>query len=175
MAIIAKGSSGGGNFKPCPPGLHQAVCCDVIDLGMVPTKFGKDQHKVHIRWQVDETMEDGKPFMIQQRYTLSLNEKATLRHHLESWRGKPFSAEELTGFDLEKLIGANCQIVVVQRPDEQGRVWANVQTVTPMGKGMKKLAVRDYIREKDRAPQPAEPETEDYSDVGEDELEPIPF
>ena len=33
MAIIAKGSS----FVPCPAGLHQAVCCDVIDLGIVPT------------------------------------------------------------------------------------------------------------------------------------------
>lgn len=172
MAIMAKAGSN-GNFKPCPAGLHQAVCVDVIDRGVLPGQFG-EKHKVDVRWQVEQGMEDGKPYMIQQRYTLSLNEKATLRHHLESWRGKPLSDQELAGFDLEKLIGANCQIVVIHRPGDQGKVWANVQTITPLGKGMKKLTVRDYTREPVKA---AEPEPEDYSDQGDEEPDdsPVPF
>lgn len=164
MPIIAKARSN-GNFEPCPAGLHQAVCVDVIDKGVLPGQFG-EKHKIDVRWQVEQTMKDGKPYMIQQRYTLSLNEKATLRHHLESWRGKPFTDQELAGFDLEKLIGANCQIVVIHRPGDQGKVWANVQTITPLGKGMKKLTPRDYTREPAKA---EEPEPEDYADQGDEE------
>ena len=38
-----------------------------------------------------------QPFVLSKGHTLSLYEKANLRHNLESWRGKQFTAEEWPG------------------------------------------------------------------------------
>jgi hypothetical protein len=147
MAIIAKGSS----FTPCPAGLHQGVCADVIDLGMVDGQFGL-KHKVTLVFQVNEPMDDGRPFLVQRRYTVSLDQKASLRKDLESWRGRPFTADELKGFDLEKLLGVNCQLNV-QQSDRDGTTYANITAIVPLSRGMAKMAVSGYIRKKDREPE----------------------
>lgn len=152
MSIIAKDNSN-GTYIPCPAGPHQAVCVDVVDLGLLEQTWNgqkKTQHKVRVVWQTDEPMADGKPFLASKRYTLSLNEKASLRHDLEAWRGRPFTGEELKGFDVETVIGANCQINV-QHVDKGGTVYANVISIMPLTKGMVKLQPKDYVRVKDRA------------------------
>lgn len=143
MAIIV--SHAGKDFVPAPEGMHTAVCCDVLDLGMQETQWG-NKRMVKVRWQTEDTMEDGKPFLIQKRYTASLHPKATLRQDLESWRGQRMTEDEAAGFDLEKLIGINCTIQVLHaRKDDL--VFANVKTIVPPMKGAKKLAIRGYIRE----------------------------
>ena len=116
MAIIASAKS--GNFVPVSEGVHTAVCIWVIDLGdQYSEKFDNTSRKVQLTWEIpDETIEiDGeqKPRVISKEYTLSLNEKAVLRQHLEAWRGKKFSEEELKGFDLANIIGASCQLQVL--------------------------------------------------------------
>jgi hypothetical protein len=81
------------------------------------------------------------------RYTLSLHEKANLRRELETWRGKKFTAEEGEGFDLEKLLGANCQLQVIHNEKDDGTVYANVQAIVPAGRGLEKLSIPpDYVR-----------------------------
>jgi hypothetical protein len=168
MSLIA--SDKGKNLTPCPAGVHTAVCVDVIDNGLIAQEYGgkkKEVHKVTLRWQVEEVnLEQGRRFSVQKRYTLSLNEKATLRKDLESWRGRPFTREELAGFDLEALLGANCQVAVVHSPGRKdpSSVFANVQTVMALGKGMERLVPTDYVRERDRTDTSSpvvEPEPED--------------
>jgi len=168
MAFMVSGSES-KTFTPAPEGTHQAVCVDVIDKGMQPNPFkdGALQHKVDLAWQIGELRDDGKRFVIYKRYTASLNEKATLRHDLESWRGKPFTAAELKGFDLESVIGANCLLNVVHRASQSdaSRIYANVAAVMPLLKGMTKMAAQGYERKTEEA----EPETETELD------DPIPF
>lgn len=149
MAIIARDSQ--TDFTPAPEGLHQAVCVDVVDQGLKDSQWG-EKHKVDIRWQIDQPNPDnqGKPFMVIKRYTLSLSEKANLRQDLEAWRGRRFSKEELEGFDLEMLIGVNCQVQIIHNLGDNGKKWANVQAVVPLGKGMAKIQAQDYIRVIDR-------------------------
>ena len=139
-------------FDPAPEGLHQAVCCDVVDLGEVETRFGR-KLQVEFRWFLECNNEKtGKPFMSVKRYTNSLNEKATLRHHLEAWRGKKFTQNELEQFDLETCLGVNCQIQIVHNITDDGTAYANVQTIVPAPRGAIKLIVPgDYVRAKDRA------------------------
>jgi hypothetical protein len=145
MPIIARASSHGENFAPAPQGMHRAICCDVCDLGMVPGKWG-EKHLVRIVWQIETLMSDGKPFMVDQRYTLTLDERANLRKDLEAWRGKPFTLTEAAGFDLERLIGVPCSLIVLHKPGrEAGKVFANVQRVLPAQPGAK-LVIRDYTR-----------------------------
>lgn len=158
MAIIAK-DSGAGNYEPVPEGLYAAVCCDVIDKGLQETQYGA-KHKVQIRWQIDHLREDGKPALAMATYTVSLSEKASLRKVLESWRGKKFTAKELEGFDLELLLDKGCQVQLVHSLGQNGRTFANVQAVVPLGKGVKAAKVTDYIRTKDREQKPQEAKQE---------------
>lgn len=154
MAIYAKASGGGQEYTPAPAGAHAAVCCDVVDLGILEVTFGgktKKQHKVNIFWQIAEDRDDGKPFMVRKRYTLSLHEKASLRKDLEAWRGRAFTPQELEGFDLEQLLGKPCMLSIIHAPKpDGGGTWANVAAIMKLGKGMAAISVRDYVRQQDR-------------------------
>lgn len=169
MGLIARDSR--REFTPAPEGLHQGVCCDVVDLGLQETPWGQKE-QIRIVWAIDAQDEQGRMILVVKKYTLSLNEKATLRHHLEAWRGRKFTGEELQGFDLEKLIGANCQVQVVHNLGDDGRTYGNVQAVVPIGKGMTKLRPPEtYTRVKDRTNAPTN------GAVAEEEThgEPVPF
>lgn len=185
MPIIAKGGDS-KSYAPAPEGVHQAVCVDVIDLGMVKSAFNDDktgepkfQHKVNVVWQIGDKRDDGKRFQLYKRYTLSLHEKAALRHDLESWRGKAFTFDELAGFDVERLVGANCLINVQHRKSADGtKTYANVVAVMPLVKGMPKMAAHDYKR-----PEPEAPPRVEEPPVGDDDVsvpdyddsDPVPF
>ena len=98
-----------------------AVCVDVIDLGELPTAWGP-KPKIELRWQLDEiNPETQKPFQVRARFTNSLHEKAILRQTLETWRARKFTAEELKGWDLEKLIGVCAQVQIIHAPGDEGR------------------------------------------------------
>lgn len=145
MPLIIKGTD--TDFTPAPPGLHQAVCCDVVDLGVVEGKFGP-KRKLKIVWQLESRNEKGERFQVRASYTQSLAEKSNLRHALEAWRGRPFSQEELRAFDVERLIGANCQMQVAHRVSQStGRTYANPMALLPLAKGMKKMTPENYERE----------------------------
>ena len=157
MSIIAKASNAGGDFfAPAPQGVHRAICCDVVDRGLVAGKFG-EKHQVRIVWQLETLMDDGRPYLIDRNYTLSLDERSALRHDLETWAGKPLTLEQAAGFDLEKLIGVTCTLLVVHKKGTQGdRIFANVSAVLPKQPGHP-LAVGHYVRVIARTAQPAKP------------------
>lgn len=150
MPIIAREPE--SKYTPAPEGLHQGVCVDVHDQGMQQTPWG-DKHKVLVIWQLEGVDEDtGKRYQVRKNYTLSLSEKANLRRDLECWRGRKFTKDELQGFDVEKLLGANCQLQVVHNLTDDGKVYANVQAIVPFNAKLgPKLVAQDYVRMKDRA------------------------
>lgn len=151
MALTAK-STGTGDFEPLATGLHHGVCYGIVDLGTQPSnspKF-KDSRKIAILWEVPseriEYEKDGKkynnPRGVSGMWTLSLSEKSKLRPMLESWRGKPFTAEELEGFDVKKVLGANCYLNIVHKNgsgQNAGKVYANVASVNPLPRGAGQL------------------------------------
>jgi hypothetical protein len=148
MAIMVSDNSKA--FTPAPEGIHQAVCCDVIDHGICETKFGT-KPRVELRWVINEVNDDGRLYMVVKRYTASLNEKATLRQDIETWRGKKFAKGDLRNFDLEQLIGDNCQVQIVHSTSDDGRTWANVKAIVPISKGMSRLEIPDdFTRKTDR-------------------------
>jgi len=148
---------GSGSYVQCPTGTHHAVCVDVVDLGVeISDKYFNEKtgepnkaHKVRFVWQISEPlMDDGRRYSISRKFTLSLNEKSALRKFLESWRGQPFTAADLSsGFDVEKLIGVNCILQVLQSEDGK---YHNVSAVMPLTKGVKAIEAEGYVRVKDR-------------------------
>jgi hypothetical protein len=116
MGIIAKDN--GGDFEPVPLGIHRAICINVFDIGYQPGYQGAPpKHQVVILWEIEARQKwepnTGKRFTVTKFYTLSINAKSNLGQDLESWRTKPFSEEELEGFDLDNIIGKRCQLNLV--------------------------------------------------------------
>ena len=172
MPILAK--QGGGDFVPCPAGQQRAVCADVIDLGVKKTAFG-DKHKVRIVWQSEKPMPDGKPFQCRQDYNLTLgtaDKPSKLREHLECWRGRPFTEKEAESFDVERLLNANCYILISHEKMSRGGVWAAVKAIMPPLPGPK-LVVRDYVRQTDKPAAAATPEPDEPGSHDEDPFPPV--
>jgi len=144
MTLIAKKS--GEGFEPIPQGTYQAVCYGAVDLGVQLSTgiyAGKKAHQILVFWEIPELLiqmeKNGKqvslPRVLSKRYTLSLNEKATLFNDLQSWRGRAFTEKELEGFDVFNVIGANCIITVTH--SEKGKHKA--ASVAALMKNMRKL------------------------------------
>ena len=131
-------SSGGGDYENLAPGRYKAACYKIVDMGSRMESFqGQPEKKratVYIYWEVthmqmgndgeefwdDIAMTDGRPFSIGKKYTASLNENSTLHRDLKSWRGKPFTAIELAGFNIENVLGVSCELEVVPYKTQDG-------------------------------------------------------
>ena len=136
MAIIASSS---GNRDPIPEGVYAAVCTRVIDLGTQYNKvFGSKARKVMISWEIPECtfMIDDNPMprMISREFSLTLNNKSTLKPFLEGWRGKSFSDNELAGFDLGDVLKAPCQLQIIH--NDAG--YEKISSIMALPKGVKK-------------------------------------
>ena len=140
MSLLVNAGNGGGDFEQCPAGSFAARCYQIIDLGHQTFEWkgeAKVAPKVRITWELNEMMQDGRPFSISKEYTASIGDKANLRKDLEAWRGRPFSAEELRNFSLENVLGAPCLLGVVHKPSKDGsKMYANVGSVMALPKGM---------------------------------------
>lgn len=143
MAIVAS-KTAGADFELPEPGAYPARCFRVIDLGSHMVEFQgtkKTRREIRLYWELlgDERMDDGRPFSVSKKYTLSLDDRATLRRDLEAWRRKPFSEGELAAFDVAKLAGAPCLLSIVH-VERNGKTYANVGSLMPLPKGTPKPA-----------------------------------
>lgn len=114
--MIVKDS--GSNFEQAPLGTHIARCIGLIDVGTHTSDWKGSpirRRQVIIKWELPmELREDGQPFIASEFYTMSLSDKANLRHALINWRGRDFTPEELRGFELKNILDKGCQITITQ-------------------------------------------------------------
>jgi len=134
MTLVATDT--GTTFTPPPAGTHLAYCCQVIDLGTQHSKFyDKFRKRCLIGWELPNEMgDDDTPLLVWREYTVSLGENATLRAHLQSWRGREFTEEELKGFHLKKILGVPCMINITHRTND-GKTYGDVAAVMALPKG----------------------------------------
>ena len=175
--IVAKNE--GGTFQIAPAGQYNAVCCDVIDLGMVETTY-KDKkkvvHKCAIVFQLDEKDDKGKRFEVAERFTVSMYDTARLRKFLGDWRGKAYTDEEAeAGAPLHKLEGVNALVQIEHNPSG-GKTYANVGSIMKAPKGAPTLKIEGYTRASfwKKSEPPKEPE-ESFPAALEDEDDDLPF
>lgn len=146
MSIIVKEQSSRPKAPPIPAGMHVATCYYVVDVGTQHWSYmgdPKSGRKVYLGFEVhgermtipakDGEPEKDLPRAASQDYTISLDKKANLRKTLDSWRGVPFTPEELKGFDLKNILGAPCMLNLAHSVCGQ---YANIIGVVPMMKGM---------------------------------------
>lgn len=137
MGLVAS-NNGGTSYEPIPEGVFTAICYSIVDCGdQYSEKFNNTARKVLITWELpDETIEiDGeiKPRAISKEYTLSLADKANLRKHLEAWRSKKFTEDELRGFDLKNVMGKACQVQIIHN----AKGYAEIAAIMALPKGSK--------------------------------------
>ena len=155
MSIIVKDS--GGNFERPLPGMHHGVCSNIYGPFRSTYMYqGKEvsADKVIIMFELEERLSKGDfancRFTQSQTFTASLSEKSKLRPFLESWRGMPFTEEQAKGFDLEKLIGVNCNLNLIEKPRQGGGSSIVIVGIVPPIKGQEALKTelpRDYVPE----------------------------
>lgn len=132
-------------------GSYLARCCWVIDLGTQQSDFGP-KRKLLLAWELPEvlrTFDDTigpEPATVTKFYTASLSEKANLRKDLELWRGRAFSAEELAGFDLRKLLGVPCLLTITHRANAAGEKRATVAGLGKLPRGVEVPAASQPTR-----------------------------
>jgi hypothetical protein len=147
MGLVAKAEEG-SSFIPVPPGMHLARCYRIVDLGtQESTYMGNVKHVPRVLFQFEVHSEDsqgqplvtsnGEPMTVSKTFTLSLAEKATLRRDLETWRGKPFSKEELRGFELKNVLGQWGMITVAEN-ESNGKTYTNIANINPVPVTIKK-------------------------------------
>ena len=150
MPLLAK-NRGGEDFAPVTPGMKQGVCYLVADIGTQPSNNPqfRPRRQVVIGWELplEPKIEilDKKtskkvlmPRVLSRTFTLSLSKKANLTPMLVSWRGRAFTDQELEGFDLQKILGANCLMNVINETKD-GKTYANISSVSPLMPNMPKL------------------------------------
>lgn len=136
-------------FWETPPcDRHPAVCIDIVPIGMEETEYTdkktgvitkKEVPKVYLVFQVypenGSRDSNGNPFHIDNKFTASLAPQAILRLKLERWRGqmvngkiqdRPFTKQELDGFNLAKLKGVPCWLSLIPNGN-----FVNVSDIEP--------------------------------------------
>jgi hypothetical protein len=142
---MIEATSDGKNFEPIPAGTYAARCYQMVHIGTVVENYmgtDKEMNKARIYWELPtETKafkegEEAKPYSVSKEFTLSMHEKSNLRKFLEGWRGKGFSEEEAKKFDITKLLGVSCLLSIVHKTSKDGKVYANISSVSTLPKGM---------------------------------------
>ena len=121
----------GGNFEKHPPGIWQAVCLDVIDLGMQWTEFqGKRKlvRKLMLVFETEHVGADGKRGIVTKKFTASLYPNAKLTGFLGQWRGRQIVPGD--NVDLKKLPGTCCTLVLSHQQSLSGRTYVSIDAVS---------------------------------------------
>ncbi|RIE06569.1 phage replication initiation protein, NGO0469 family [Candidatus Cryosericum terrychapinii] len=136
MGLIAKNEV--GEKGVIPAGTHVARCYGIIDLGtQYSKKFGRWASKIMVQFELPADLtDDGRPAIISKTYTLSLNDKASLKKDLESWLGRSVTAnEERDGFALGSMLGAACLLSVLHSENAE-KAYAYIAGVMSVPEGM---------------------------------------
>lgn len=152
MSLTVKNE--GGDFTPCPAGNHLGICYGVIDLGTQKSDAFQWEGKLIpestrpqllLMWEIPteliEIEGEMKPAVISKFYNAFWGERASLRIHLEAWRGRPFVGEEIAVFNVGNLLGKPCMINVLHT--EAGK--AKIAGIAAIPKGM---AVPELMNDK---------------------------
>lgn len=141
----------GATYKLPSPGSIQGVLAEVVDLGDVTTEYQGNKRvrqMCQLTFEINEMVERDdheQRMIVSRRFTASLHEQASLRAFLEGWRGKTFTDEELTGFDLDNIVGTNAILSLVHSTSK-GKTYCNIDSAAALLRGMDKMTVSaDYL------------------------------
>jgi hypothetical protein len=145
------------NFKPVPAGTYLGRLYKLVDIG---TQQGEWQGKVTYQRKVIFHFElfgeddfgnpllrdDGKPFIITKYYNRTLNEKSTLRKHLQAWLKIDFDKLE-NPFKAEDLLGKFATVSVSQYEGKNGDMKSSIDSLSAVPAMVSKHGLPEGINE----------------------------
>jgi hypothetical protein len=154
MTLTVSATSG-GSFIQVPPGSHLARCYRIIDLGTQETTYqGQLTRSPRVLFQFEIHSEDnngkplltpdGKPLSASKNFTLSFNERSSLRKSLQVWRNKEFTSEELKLFNLEDVLG-DWALLTIVHSESKGTVYANIENINPVPTTVRKAGLPEPV------------------------------
>lgn len=154
--VVVSGEGNGGDFEYPPFGDHQAVMCDIQDLGEEEVEYKgqkKMSHKVLLVFQLEcehgDRRKDGTRFTVRRKFTRSLYNSALL-DFLIQWRGKAFTADEIKEFRLKTLYGVNASIVYGELPSKTpgGKPYKGIVSISKWNTKLgPTIRPENYVRE----------------------------
>jgi hypothetical protein len=151
MGLSVQVDGSGKEFEPIAEMIQPAVIADIVDKGMVDNAFkpGTKIHKCYFVWLLSETDTEDRPKRTFQSFTVSLNEKSSLRKFLATLGYKDF--EKGKPFDLDTLIGTKRVLVLTEEDGENGKKFIKITATMPVKKGMNAPDVpADFVRKQDQ-------------------------
>lgn len=137
-------------FKLVPAGTHLARFYRIVDLGTQRSSWNGQEkflRKMMIRWEIhgedDQgaplVTDEGEPLSLFKNYTHSMAENSNLRKDIQLWQGFKFRDDnEARRFNLGSILGEWCMVSVVHDSGNDGKVYANVNSITPVPPIIKK-------------------------------------
>ena len=129
-----------------PAGTHIARCYKMIHVGTRSYEYNGDPKTKNSIWFYFElptemrTFDKDKgeqPLSINIEYNLTFYEAAKLFQHVNSWRGKTLTPQEIDDFEIDSLIGEPCMLSVIHNVSpKNGKTYANITAVSAMPKGI---------------------------------------
>jgi hypothetical protein len=138
--VEAKPEGTGGSYECCPADNYPGAIVGLFDVGTHAETFNgetKDSHKVIFVYELSETQANGKPFILAEKYTLSLNSKAKMKKVLEALHGRTIAEGEK--ISLRQLAGMACMVNVGNTEtvkDGKPRKYHNILGISKLPKGM---------------------------------------
>jgi hypothetical protein len=133
-------------------GATVGVLFSLVDLGTQKVSWDGEEKwtpKLRLAFELPDQVLEGevtengkttkvtKPMVVSMELTRSLGERATLRKHLETWRGQAFTSKELASFSLKNLLGKACLLTLVHKTSQAGRNYCAIQGIAKLPKSMK--------------------------------------
>ena len=125
-------------FDPHPEGNYEGRIIAFEDRGIIEEEYNGEKKVNHVFLAKIESetavSEDGIPYTVTERYNLSSDPRSKLYKLRQTMFGRKMTAEELRNFDEEEeLIGRRVGYIVVQKKgDNEGVVFANIDSIWPL-------------------------------------------
>ncbi len=157
-------------FEKPDSGMFNGVIADVVDLGIVQTKFGP-KPKIRIVWVLGKNDSEGRPFRVIRQVTATMNERGQLFDIVKN----VFGTAPPAPFESETLIGRANSLIIIK--ETQGdKTFVNVKGVLAL-QGTAPTIPADFVRAKDKKNQPGQTQANSAATqaAAEVEDEDIPF
>lgn len=139
-------------YPQCPKYDGVAVCVDCTpEEDMTDPTSGKTRKVFYYVFEVPLKRDDGKNHIVRSKpFTLSWNEKASLRKFLPDWMGYTMTQKQVDDWDNEERVGKCARIAVRQEPSKKdpSKIYATLKLCEATDEVMAPSGT--YVRVKDR-------------------------
>ena len=129
-----------------PAGTHIARCYRMIHVGERDYEYQGEPKKKNSLWvyfELPNELNVFNPELGEQPYSVNIEynhvpyETAKIMKHINSWRGKALSPQEIDDFDVSTLLEQPCMLTIVHNTSAaNGKTYSNIASISGMPKGI---------------------------------------